>query len=586
MGSSDMRHGSRPGARETEPLVPTLEQRFRLLVLFDDSSWTFPLPERGIVTIGRSDDVDIQLGDPSISRKHTRLHLGPALKVEDLGSANGTRWRGEPLPRKTPVELQPGDPIEIGQTLLVVQRMLSGGNPSWLLTHEHFEARVQEVCGRDVPGKATFAILRVHTGTRSTRDVHRALARALRRDDVAGAYGPGEYELLLIDTTPQDAQARAAQLRGELEGVEDPVTVGVAHFPRDARSPGALLERANLSSRGRAEIPEPPAVTASGMEGLKRVVQRVAESTINVLITGETGVGKGVLAAEIHRRSLRAERPFVAVNCAELQESLLESELFGHERGAFTGASSAKPGLIETAAGGTVFLDEIGEMSLATQAKLLRVLEDRSVRRVGGLQQRPVDVRFVAASNRDLETESERGTFRKDLFFRLNGIPLLIPPLRERLDEMEGLAHRFIAQAAAEAKREAPVLSHEALVALQQYPWPGNIRELKNVLDRAVVLCTGGVINAEHVALDRPRRPANTLQSGDTVRLDDALTGRPFRDERVAERQRIIDALEACAGNQSRAAKLLGISRATLVVRLNFYGLPRPRKRIEWGEGG
>ena len=573
--------GSGSQTPQTEPLVPALDRRFRLLVLFDDRSWIFPLPDRGAVTIGRSEDVDIQIDDPSISRKHTRIHVGHALKVEDLGSANGTRWRGEPLPRKTPMDLQPGDPIEIGRTLLVVQRMPSGGTPAWLLTHEDFEAHVDDVCARAAPGKAAFAILRIHTGTRPTRDVHRALAQALERGDVAGAYGPGEYELLLMAATPEEGQARAARLRAEVEGVEDPVTVGVAHFPRDARTPSGLMERANLSIRVSEEVTEPPALSASGMEGLKRVVQRVAESTINVLITGETGVGKGVLATEIHRRSPRAERPFVAVNCAELQESLLESELFGHERGAFTGASSAKPGLIETAAGGTVFLDEVGEMSMATQAKLLRVLEDRSVRRVGGLQQRPIDVRFLAASNRDLETESERGTFRKDLFFRLNGIPLLIPPLRERLDEMEGLAHRFIAQAATDAKREAPVLSHEALVALQQYPWPGNIRELKNVLDRAVMLCTGGVITAEHVALDWPRRLARPPPAADTPRPENTAAGSSVTDERAAERQRIIDALEACAGNQSRAARLLGISRATLVVRLNLYGLPRPRKRVE-----
>jgi len=569
-----MRHRaiSRSRTVETDPLVPALDQRLRLLVLFDDRSWTFPLPEQGIVAIGRSDDVDIQMSDPSISRRHTRLHVGRGLKVEDLGSANGTRWRGEPLPPNTPIDLQPGDPIEIGRTLLVVQRVLSGGQPSWLLTHEHFEARVQEECSRAPAGQITFAILRIHTGTRATREVHRALAQALERGDVVGAYGPGEYELLLMETTLEKGQARAARLRAELEGVEDPVTVGVACFPRDARSPTALLERANLSIRGNAELIDPPAISASGMEGLKHVVQRVAESAINVLITGETGVGKGVLAAEIHRRSPRAERPLVAVNCAELQESLLESELFGHERGAFTGASSAKPGLIETAQGGTLFLDEVGEMSLATQAKLLRVLEDRSVRRVGGLQQRPVDVRFLAASNRDLEAESERGSFRKDLFFRLNGIPLVIPPLRERLDEMEELSHRFIAQAAAAAKREPPTLSHEALVALQQYPWPGNIRELKNVLERAVVLCAGGVITARHVAVERRRRPVSSSRPAGSPGVEIG---------HARERQRILEALDACAGNQSRAAKLLGISRATLVVRLTLYGLPRPRKRLE-----
>jgi hypothetical protein len=198
---------------------------------------------------------------------------------------------------------------------------------------------------------------------------------------------------------------------------------------------------------------------ATAMDRLREMLDRIARSRINVLIAGETGVGKGVLAAELHRRSARAGA-FVALNCAEFQESLLESELFGHERGAFTGAEARKKaGLIETAEGGTLFLDEIGEMSLATQAKLLRVLEDRSVRRVGGLQPRPVDIRVLAASNRDLATESERGAFRRDLYFRLNGISVLIPPLRERLDELETLSRKLLAEAAEAHGRATPPIS-------------------------------------------------------------------------------------------------------------------------------
>src|SRR5215472_2413779 len=245
-------------------------------------------------------------------------------------------------------------------------------------------------------------------------------------------------------------------------------------------------------------------VVATAMERLREVMDRVAQSRINVLISGETGVGKGVLAAELHRRSARPGA-FVALNCAELQETLLESELFGHERGSFTGASVAKAGLIETAEGGTLFLDEIGEMSLATQAKLLRVLEDRSVRRVGSLQSRSVDVRVLAASNRDLASESERGAFRRDLFFRLNGISLLLPPLRERMDEIESLARTFLAQSSeAHGRQSPPELEAEALELLKQHSWPGNIRELRNVLERAVVLCPGDVVTAEHIAMSTP----------------------------------------------------------------------------------
>ena len=568
-----------PLTLETEPLVAAVEQRFRLLVLLEDRSWTFSLPEQGTVTIGRADDVDVQIADPSISRHHTRLHLGNGLRVEDLGSANGTRWRGEQLPADQPRPFQPGDPIEIGRTLLVVQRVVSPVQPAWLVGHQQLEQRVTERCARWSAGETGFAVLRLHTGTRSSAEVQRVLGQVLRPGEMAAVAGPGDYDILLPAASPDDAEQRGARFRDALQAVHDPVAVGIGCFPRDGTEVEALMQRANEAIRAGRDGVVPRPLAISGMEGLKRIVERVAQSHINVLITGETGVGKGVLAAEIHRRSPRANRPFVAINCAEIQESLLESELFGHERGAFTGANGTKTGLIETAQGGTLFLDEIGEMSLATQAKLLRVLEDRSLRRVGSLQQRPVDLRLITASNRDLESESERGSFRRDLYFRLNGISLLVPPLRERLDEIDGLARRFVGQAATEAKREAPRLSPEALQALRRYPWPGNIRELRNVLERAVVLCTGGVITPEHLSLVRSRVAPPVPRPPEVASLETAAPN--VREHRPGDRQRIIEALEQCAGNQSRAARLLGISRATLVTRLDLYGLPRPRKRVD-----
>jgi DNA-binding NtrC family response regulator len=319
------------------------------------------------------------------------------------------------------------------------------------------------------------------------------------------------------------------------------------------------------------------------MERLRETLDRIAQSRINVLISGETGVGKGVLAAELHRRSARAGA-FVALNCAEFQETLLESELFGHERGAFTGASASKAGLIETAEGGTLFLDEIGEMSLATQAKLLRVLEDRSVRRVGSLQAHSVNVRVLAASNRDLASDSERGLFRRDLFFRLNGISLLIPPLRERLDELEPLARKLLAEASeAHGRTVPPELPADALEVLHQHTWPGNIRELRNVLERAVVLCPGEVITREHIVASlpelRPKVVSLVAHSG-PVSGESADSAISMSEKAMDEKRRIEQALDSCGGNQSRAAKLLGISRATLVNRLNVYGFPRPRKRV------
>jgi two-component system, NtrC family, response regulator AtoC len=355
--------------------------------------------------------------------------------------------------------------------------------------------------------------------------------------------------------------------------------VGLTCSPRDGRTSASLLEHANAALRG-ADFTDDTASVAppdGTMDSLLRIVDRIAGSSISVLISGETGVGKGLLAKELHRKSPRASGAFVALNCAELPETLLEAELFGYEKGAFTGAGQAKQGLIETADGGTLLLDEVGELPLTTQAKLLRVLEDREIRRIGSVYSRQVDLRVVACTNRDLEAECERGAFRRDLYFRLAGIPLTVPPLRERLTEIEGLARALLQQAATSvAPSEVPVLTAEALVVLRRYPWPGNVRELRNVIERAVLLSQDGVIRAEHLPVERLRTiyyPAS-VSAGGGAPPDASIP----KGEGNAERQRLLDALAACGGNQTRAAQMLGISRRTLVTRLKALGLPRPRK--------
>jgi transcriptional regulator with PAS, ATPase and Fis domain len=309
---------------------------------------------------------------------------------------------------------------------------------------------------------------------------------------------------------------------------------------------------------------------------IQQLAERAAKGTINVLITGETGVGKELLAETVHRLSPRRGGPYVCLNCAALSETLLESELFGHERGAFTGAVQAKPGLMETAHGGTLFMDEVGELPLPTQAKLLRALETREVARLGSVKPRKVDVRFLAATNRDLEAEIERGTFRRDLYFRLNGITLTIPPLRARTGEIRRLAETFVQQISRELGRPEPAIPGKVMGLLEAYPWPGNIRELKNVMERAVLLCAGTVIDTEHLPMDKlaaPQSGPTSLGPSDTPHA--AGPGGP-----PDERRRIIDALAACAGNQSRAAKMLGIPRRTFVARLDQYRIPRPKKSL------
>lgn len=338
------------------------------------------------------------------------------------------------------------------------------------------------------------------------------------------------------------------------------------------------------------------------MKRLYAMVDRIAEGPISVLLLGETGVGKEVLAETIHRKSPRAKAPFLRLNCGALSESLLESELFGHEKGSFTNAVRSKPGLFETAEKGTVFLDEVGELPLGIQVKLLRVLEDRQVMRVGGLSPRPIDVRFISATNRDLAAEVQRGTFRQDLYFRLNGIALSIPPLRERRDEIEPLALAFAASAAASIGRSAPSITSEAMAALLRHDWPGNVRELRNAIERAVVLCEG-VIRPEDLVLDGHAAGAQPAVASSTVPVRAAVVERPPELEETAvpavregvstlplknlrqelgslERQRMIDALEKCAGNQTAAAAMLGIPRRTFVAKLAAYNIPRPRKKL------
>jgi transcriptional regulator with GAF, ATPase, and Fis domain len=320
---------------------------------------------------------------------------------------------------------------------------------------------------------------------------------------------------------------------------------------------------------------------------LDELARCVAVGNISVLLIGETGSGKEILAETLHSYSTRADKPFLRLNCASLSETLLESELFGYERGAFTGATQGKPGLLEVADGGTVLLDEIGDMPQSLQAKLLRVLEDRKVTRVGGLRAKPIDVRFLSATNRDLEADIRRGSFRADLYYRINGVHLRIPPLRERRTEIESLASFFVANVARQFGRSvAPSISREALDRLQHHGWPGNVRELRNVIERAALLCGGDDISVEHLQLESDEMAPRST----TLPVPSGFESHPSIDARLMEddleRFRIVDTLNRCGGNQTQAAKLLGMARNTLLARLTKYGLPRPKKHLGHDAGG
>ncbi|HLM56700.1 MAG TPA: sigma-54 dependent transcriptional regulator [Pyrinomonadaceae bacterium] len=302
------------------------------------------------------------------------------------------------------------------------------------------------------------------------------------------------------------------------------------------------------------------------MEGLAALAETAARSDSTVVITGESGTGKDVLARFIHAHSLRADSPMIAVNCAALPESLFESEFFGHERGAFTGATSTKRGLIEAADSSTLFLDEVGEMPPQTQVKLLRFLEEGRFRRVGSTRDRAADVRVIAATNRNLAEDVTGGRFRADLFYRLNVISLHVPPLRHRPEDVPALTEHFLTLYRERFNRPALSLAEEALRRLSTYDWPGNVRELRNALERAAALSDGDHIEAEHIL---PAAAARAQGRGD-VAQPESDGGPPVTLEEL-ERQHILRVVEQSGGNRERAAAILGISARTLYRKLREY---------------
>jgi Nif-specific regulatory protein len=292
------------------------------------------------------------------------------------------------------------------------------------------------------------------------------------------------------------------------------------------------------------------------------MARRVAGASTTVLLLGESGTGKEVFAHAIHAWSDRRDKPFVIVNCVAMSEALLESELFGHEKGAFTGAHQLKKGKFEVANGGSIFLDEIGDMPLGLQAKLLRVLQDHTFERVGGTKPIRADIRVIAATNRDLDAAVKHGAFREDLFYRMNVVRIVLPPLRDRLEDIPALAARFVAKYAVDAKKPVRGISPEALALLTAHRWPGNVRELANAIERAVVLCAGEEIRPDDLALGAgPRDPAPAPPG--------AVEIGEFHGRVRAYKQTLIRAaLQQSGGNQTRAAELLGLQRTYLVKLL------------------
>jgi DNA-binding NtrC family response regulator len=346
--------------------------------------------------------------------------------------------------------------------------------------------------------------------------------------------------------------------------------VGYVRKPFDRDEILFEVRRALSKAEAGAEVAESTTdmVGASGpMKDVHSMVARIAPTSSTVLIRGESGSGKELVARAVHDQSKRKGKPFIKVICAALPETLIESELFGYEKGAFTGAAASKPGRFELAEGGTIFLDEIGELTPATQVKLLRVLQDRQLERLGGTQTIRVDVRVIAATHRDLEALVRENKFREDLFYRLNVVPVRVPSLRERKDDVTVLAEHFLKRYRQEHGKPSVKIDAKGLAALAAYEWPGNVRELQNVVERLVVLNLSGLI------LEQDVRPCLAGRIGDAPPASTSSSAALGASVAEAEKAAILAALKRTDGNRTHAAKALGVSRRTLHNKLREYGI-------------
>ena len=541
-------------------------RRAYLVVREGAGTQVIDLDDGADILFGRSPEATVRLEDGKASREHARvLHRGGELKLVDLGGRNGTLLNDEVVRGQTRV-LRSGDRVRIGAAEILVAESAGVSSRSG---GARLEAALAQLLAGSGSSAGRAALLRLAVGPEQLGKLSAALADPvlleIQRD--------GDYACLLADAGAGPAVLAA------VHKLLPAARVALVHAPEDGAQAETLWRRAGELLVGRAGAPgaeagarvaaaapaAPPGVVVGdpAMVRVFELVRKVAATPTTVLILGETGVGKEVIAEQLHRQSPRATGPFVRLNCGSLPESLLESELFGHEKGAFTGADRRKLGYVEAAAGGTLFLYEIGELTASMQTRLLRVLESHRFMRVGGREEIACDVRVVAATNRELEAEARAGRFREDLYFRLSAFVLKIPPLRERPAEVELLAELFSRQFARRMNVPAPTLGADALALLRRHAWPGNVRELRNAMEYAAVLAERGVLDAAclpdsvRASADAPAPPAGQMR-------------RQIAD---LEQKSIQDALDAENGNQTRAARRLGISRRALLYKLEKYGI-------------
>ncbi|QSQ28453.1 sigma 54-interacting transcriptional regulator [Pyxidicoccus parkwayensis] len=556
-----------------------------------------PLPRDGMLTIGRGAGVELLVQDASVSRRHARLTLvdGEA-RLTDLDSHNGVRVNGERISGAQ--VLHNGDVAVLGGVTLVFHRRDIPPPQRLLLDVATLRDRLAEELERVLRYERAMSVVALALGPTDVplAELVRALGDGLRLMDLVGRGGPTQLFILLPELAADEAEEVVQPLLERLAPLAPEVRAGIASAPQDGLDADTLISAARAvaltAPSGGLRVSGPDLyqlslgersvmVADEAMVHLFELLRRLAPSPIPVLIHGETGAGKELAAWAVHHWSPRARQPFIALNCAALPESLVESELFGAERGAYSGAVTSRAGLLERASGGTLFLDEVAELPLAVQAKLLRALDQQRITRLGDSRERAVDLRIVAATHRVLADEVKAGRFRQDLFFRLSASIVVLPPLRNRPRELPLLATRLLQEALARVGRTAPRISAAAMEVLRAHPWPGNVRELKNVMEYAATTVDGPLLEASHLpdSLQRPTGdepsppPAVAPAQGETP-----ASFRPIAEEvRELEYRRMREAMEAAGGVQTRAAQLIGMPLRTFKFKARRYQLPRPR---------
>jgi two-component system, NtrC family, response regulator AtoC len=554
---------------------------------------TFPLPWTGEVLIGRSDSCHIVVSNPSVSRVHMRINtIRGESAVTDLTSHNGTRVNGKLLTDTQ--ALVSGDVVSVCDVEITYHESGKSDNDRPILDFKRFKERAEEELERLLLYGRPMAIMvaQFESSGVDRLQLARALGGQLRMIDLVGWDNDRQVLLLLNETDSKRAPFALDRIRAALSRLSPVARVGYAISPGDGFKFEALVARAcadrpvdGALDTGPIRIGNQELVAVDlTMRRLFALIDRLAKADLAVLITGETGSGKEVAAQALHAWSPRSDRRFVTLNCAAFQENLLESELFGHERGAFSGAAQAKPGLLEIASGGTVLLDEVGELSATAQAKLLRVLETKKLTRLGGVQERDVDIRIVAATNRDLSSEVKLGHFRQDLYFRLSAAIVELPPLRERRKEIPLLAQMFLDRACQAAGRARMSIHPAAMERLIWCAWPGNVRQLRNTMEYAAATVGGDVLEREHVqgradsgfserVYDDVTSEYSTAVEGKTAlslrRGPPQPSGQSLQEEIAAlTARRIGEALAATGGNQTHAARLIGMPLRTFITKL------------------